>query len=136
MRVLVDTCIWSAAFRRNNSDNAIVKSEVAKLSEIVMEMRAHIIGPIRQEVLSGIRASEQFNLLRKRLAAFPDLEITTADFETAAEFFNVCRSKGIQGSNTDFLICAVSERHEMAIFTSDQDFGLFAKYLPIILYSI
>jgi hypothetical protein len=26
----------------------------------------------------------------------------------AAQFFNLCRSRGIQGSNTDFLICACS----------------------------
>jgi predicted nucleic acid-binding protein len=48
--------------------------------------------------------------------------------------FNLCRAKGIQGSNTDFLICAVAVRHDFTIFTTDGDFRLFAKCLPIVLY--
>jgi hypothetical protein len=40
----------------------------------------------------------------------------------AAEFFNTCRTKGVQSSNTDFLICSVSANHEIRIFTVDKDF--------------
>jgi hypothetical protein len=36
--------------------------------------------------------------------------------------FNMCQRRGIQGSNTDFLICAVAEMYELSIFTIDQDF--------------
>jgi predicted nucleic acid-binding protein len=49
------------------------------------------------------------------------------------QFLNV-RSKGIQGSNTDFLICAAAVRRDMAIFTIDKDFLRFAKCLPIVLH--
>jgi predicted nucleic acid-binding protein len=52
----------------------------------------------------------------------------------AAQFFNICRAKGVQGSNTDFLICAVAVRWQLAIFTTDGDFTLFAKHLPIVLH--
>lgn len=98
-------------------------------------MRAELLGVIRQELLSGIRDSTQFEKLRGRLRAFPDLPVTTADHERAAEFFNLCRAQGIQGSNTDFLICAVAERQQIPILTTDDDFGLFAKHLPIVLHS-
>jgi predicted nucleic acid-binding protein len=93
-----------------------------------------MIGPIRQEILSGIRDENQFKELEARLASFPDLSITTEDHVTAARHFNLCRQKGIQGSNTDFLICAVAVRNRLAIFTTDRDFISFAAYLPIILY--
>lgn len=43
----------------------------------------------------------------------------------------VHRSHGIQGSYTDFLICAVAEKHQMSIFTLDQDFENFSKHTPI-----
>ena len=56
------------------------------------------------------------------------------DYVTASKFFNLCRAMGIQGSNTDFLICAVAVRHKLAIFTADRDFVYFAKCLPIVLY--
>lgn len=93
-----------------------------------------IIGPIRQEILSGIRDETQFKELEARLNAFPDLPISAEDHVTAARYFNLCRGKGIQGSNTDFLICAVAVRHRLAIFTTDKDFALYAKHLPIVLH--
>jgi hypothetical protein len=63
-----------------------------------------------------------------------DLELHSRDFELAAEFSNTARSKGIQGSNTDFLICSVAHRHNLSIFTIDKDFILYSKILPISLY--
>lgn len=56
------------------------------------------------------------------------------DYVTAAKFFNLCRSRGVQGSNTDFLICAVAVRHDDAIFTTDVDFTRFARYVPVVLH--
>lgn len=90
--------------------------------------------PIRQELLSGVRDQTQFAQLEADLSAFPDLPVLTEDYVTAADYFNLCRSRGIQGSNTDFLICAVSVRKDMAIFTTDGDFRQFAGCLPIVLY--
>jgi predicted nucleic acid-binding protein len=93
-----------------------------------------MIGPIRQEILSGIRSESQFNNLKKHLDSFADLPILTEDYVEAARYFNLCRSKGIQGSNTDFLICSVSVRNELSIYTTDKDFYLFAKHIPIRLH--
>jgi len=93
-----------------------------------------MLGPIRQEILSGIKSDAQFKLLRDRLRAFPDIELMADDYESAAEFFNLCRSKGIQGSNTDFLICSVASRCNISIFTNDRDFKLYQKHLKIELY--
>jgi hypothetical protein len=88
-----------------------------------------MIGAIRQEILSGIRASEQYRKLRDRLRAFSDESLDEADYEEAASCFNRCRAKGLQGSNTDLLICAVSMRRKFAILTTDNDFAGFARIL-------
>lgn len=45
-----------------------------------------------------------------------------------------CRSKGIQGSSTDFLICAMAVRHDLLLFTDDRDFFSDKKVPPIRLY--
>ena len=132
MNVLVDTGVWSLAFRRKRPDEDSVI--VRELKELILEERAQIIGPIRQEVLCGIRHEAQFQRLRETLRAFPDLEVVHADYERAAEHFNRCRQHGIQGSNTDFLICAVAERQEMPIFTTDLDFSLFTGHVPVRLH--
>jgi len=132
MKVLVDTPIWSLALRRRGrAENSPTRAELAFLVE---DARVAIIGPIRQEVLSGIRERAQFERLREHLRAFPDVEIISEDYEEAASFYNQCRGKGIQGSNTDFLICAIATRNEFSIFTSDVDFTHFAKVLPIVLH--
>ena len=52
-------------------------------------------------------------------------------FEKAAEFSNICRSRGIQGSTTDFLICAVACLENLIIFTTDNDFENYRKRLPV-----
>ena len=105
-----------------------------ELRGLILEHRVEIIGPIRQELLSGLREKAQFEKLEKNLEAFPDIPLESADHTTAAKFFNTCRAKGIQGSNTDFLICAVAVRRQIAIYTMDMDFQQFAKHLPIILH--
>ena len=40
----------------------------------------------------------------------------------------------MQGSNTDFLLCAVAERRGLPILTTDRDFVRFAEVLPIELH--
>jgi len=131
VNVLVDTSVWSLALRRRKPEET---PPVRELRELIREGRAQLFGPVRQEVLSGIRARAQFRRLRDTLQAFPDLELVSGDFERAAELFNRCRQKGIQGSNTDFLICAVAERLDLAILTTDRDFPLFAEHVPVRLH--
>jgi hypothetical protein len=118
--------------RRGTSRNEPVTSALASLIE---DGRAVIIGPIRQELLSGIKERAQFERLREHLRAFADVTVTTEDYEEAAVFFNQCRDRGIQGSNTDFLICAVAVRNGFSIYTNDYDFAHFASVLPISLHS-
>jgi predicted nucleic acid-binding protein len=131
MKVVVDTSVWSLALRR---DKQSIFAPAQELRQLIQDHRVQMIGPIRQEILSGIRSEAQFSKLRKHLESFPDLPILTDDYVQAAKLFNLCRSKGIQGSNTDFLICAVAVRNKLSIFTTDKDFELFSKHIKIILH--
>jgi predicted nucleic acid-binding protein len=130
MKVIVDTCIWSCALRHKNPNIEIEK----KLKEIIKDGRLVIIGPIRQEILSGISKETQFGSLKEHLYPFEDVPLTTRHFIKAAEFSNSCMKKGIQGSITDFLICSVAYLENIEIFTTDLDFKNYKKYLPIELF--
>ena len=132
MKVLVDTSVWSLALRRRMPPN---DAAVSELRVLVDHGRIAMIGPIRQEILSGIRDRAAFERLRDHLRAFPDETLGTADFELAAEYFTTCRARGLQGSNTDFLICGVAHRRDFSILTIDRDFMRFASVLPIALHS-
>jgi hypothetical protein len=127
MKILVDTCVWSQVLRHKNPNQELA----AKLKDLIHDGRVCIIGPIRQELLSGITSIKQFNALKNGLSAFEDIPIRAEHFEKAAEFSNICRSKGIQGSTIDFLICAVAYVDKLVIYTTDKDFESYKKYLPI-----
>jgi len=129
MKVLVDTSVWSLALRRKDTkeDSVIIH----KLSQLIMDSMVVMIGPIRQEILSGISQEETFMSLKTKLEPYEDIKICSNDYETAAEFNNTCRRNGVQGSHTDFLICAVAHNYDLLIFTTDDDFANYAKFLPI-----
>ena len=137
MNVLVDTPLWSLLLRRNFHDLSAQEYELHKsTSDLITEGRAYIVGAVRQEILSGIREERQFEKLKAALRAFEEPPLEIADYETAAEMSNQCRASGIQGSPIDFLLCAVAQRRNWEIFTTDQDFVHFSRILPIKLHQI
>lgn len=94
MKVVVDTSVWSFALRRNSSTETSQTDDgvkVALLRDWITDGRVVLLGAIRQEILSGIRHPEQYVRLRDYLRAFPNVELATADYEMAAEFYNTCR---------------------------------------------
>jgi predicted nucleic acid-binding protein len=132
MNILVDTSIWSLAFRRKPADlNSIEQSLVQELSNLIQEGRAQLLGPVRQEVLSGIRNPDQFEKLRLALRPFRDEPLGLEDYETAAMASNRCRAKGIAMSAVDALLCAVALRKNLSIFTTDSDFKDYSRILPL-----
>lgn len=133
MKVLIDTSVWSLALRRRTP--TVRHPAVEALRHLIADARAAIVGPIRQELLSGIREKATFERLRDHLQAFPDELLNAGDYERAAEHFNTCRSRGLQGSNTDFLLCAIAERRRMPILSTDEDFIRYARVLPIDLHT-
>ena len=128
MKVIVDTPIWSYAFRTKNKE---YQSEIDELTLLIQDLKALIIGPIRQEILSGYSNISNFRKLKETLSYFDNTPILDPDYESAAELHNECRKKGIQGSHTDFLICAVAIRLDAPIFTTDQDFSQYENILNI-----
>ena len=133
--VLVDTSVWSIALRRQSKNlSSDQKNLILELEKLASDGRISIIGAIRQEILSGIKHNEQFTKLKKLLSSFVDLELSSETYILAASFYNKCTKRGIQGSNTDFLICATAVSYSLPIFTIDKDFKNFQKVLPIRLY--
>ena len=134
MKVIVDTPIWSLAFRRKNFSEENIT--INNLIVLMRNAQIEIIGPIRQEVLSGISDKNKFYEIKNKMSVFMDYAVQTSDYEFAAECSNECRMNGIQGSHTDFLICAVAIKNHWEIFTEDKDFFEYKKYLPIKIYEL
>ncbi len=132
MKVLVDTPVWSMLLRRRNVD----AGAVAELSRLILADQATLIGVVRQEILSGLRQADQYQRVRRSLKPYNEMTPAYDDYDTAAQFSNTCRHSGVQGSNVDFLICAVAIRYDLAIYTTDKDFHYYAKHLPIRLHIV
>jgi predicted nucleic acid-binding protein len=136
MMVLVDTPVWSLALRRRPEHLSTQEQQLTQaLAELIREGRVQMLGPIRQELLSGIREEAQFRKLRDYLRAFQEQVLEAVDYEEAAHMNNRCRTRGIAGSAVDFLICAAAHRRGWAILTTDHDFQNYASVLALRLHS-
>lgn len=111
MKVVVDTVVWSLALRRSEPHPEVWRI----LADLIEDQRVVLLGPVRQEVLSGYSDRRRFNRLRKHLDAFENEPILDEDYVLAAEYHNLCRKKGIQGAHTDFLICSCAVRLDAGI---------------------
>jgi predicted nucleic acid-binding protein len=137
VKVLIDTSVWSLALRRKRGSlKRPEKALVAELTDLIRDDRVVMVGPVRQEILSGLRADKEFERLCERLGDFPDEPLVTADFEEAARCNNRCRAAGVAGSPVDFLLCAVAVRRGLALFTTDADFMQYAQHLPLQLHRL
>ena len=130
MKVIVDTVVWSLALRRSHPEEEVRR----QLTSLIEDQLVVLLGPIRQELLSGYSQPAQFERLRDKLSYFENEPIADEDYLRAAEFHNQCRRRGIQGSHTDFLICACAFRLGASIYTKDHDFLQFFSILPISMY--
>jgi predicted nucleic acid-binding protein len=91
---------------------------------------------VRQELLSGLREQVQFNRMLRILQPFPDAEIKTEDYESAARMSNLCSSRGVANTSVDMLICAVAVASGIRILTTDRDFLRYVRVLPIQLFQV
>lgn len=126
MRIIVDTSVWSLAIRRHTPSK---HSEVKVLRRIIdQEEDIFLIGIILQEILQGVKKSEDFTRLKEHLSVFPLLEITREHYVRAAELKNCLSTKGIQVSTVDALIATAAIANNCYLFTNDKDFHHIAQH--------
>lgn len=121
MKLLVDTSVWSLALRRRASARPTAEESklVNALRDAITDARVAMLGPVRQELLSGIKEPAQFEKLKRALQPFRDAAIETADYEEAARLYNLCRSRGVECGPVDILICAAAWRRNWDVLTTD-----------------
>jgi len=129
--IACDTSALSHFLRRSTNTDDDVAVTVEKLID---SNELALFGIVRQELLSGIKLPAQFEQIDLTTQALPLFLADDEDHTTAAKFFNDCRSKGVQGSPIDFLICSMAVRRKFPIYTTDPDFDLYEPIIPIELY--
>jgi hypothetical protein len=129
--IACDASALSQFLRRTIDTQNDVALNVARLID---SNELALFGIVRQVLLSGIKLPAHFERVGNTTQALPLFFADDEDHTTAARYFNACRSKGIQGSPIDFLICAMAVRRKFSIYTTDPDFELYEPIIPIQLY--
>jgi predicted nucleic acid-binding protein len=135
VRVLVDTPIWSLAFRRRAVQGRAERALVHEWRRLVSEGNAVLPAPVRYEILSGLAHETAFERIRGLLRPMPEARFETADFEEAARCRTRCASAGLAAAPIDMFLCALSIRYGVPIFTTDRDFERYARVLPVRLHA-
>jgi predicted nucleic acid-binding protein len=101
--VLVDTAVWSVAFRRQPASLSVDQEKArTALASLIEANHAQLVGAVRQELLSCLRERLQYERLRDLLRAFRDVPLETEDYEQAGALSNACRLGGSLGIRAIF----------------------------------
>lgn len=124
MNWLVDTCVWSLAFRRNAESGA----PAVETLRSALKGAGHVFttGFILQELLQGFSGPKAREALLGRFSALGYIEPTRADHVEAADIRNICRRHGVQIGTIDALLIQLSRHHHLQLLTTDKDF-VFAR---------
>jgi len=129
MSLLVDTSVWSLAFRRDIRSSA---PEVDALRAAIDGGDAIVsTGLILQELLQGFAGPRARKDIVHRFAALPLLVPDRQDYIEAAGLRNVCRRAGVQVGTIDALLSQLCIRHELILLTTDGDFTTAARHCPL-----
>ena len=131
MNLVVDTSVWSLVLRRRSvdPDNPWVtafRGHVAAGDSLLL------VGPILQEVLTGLRWPRDVDRLLASLAPFPLVPLARGTYVLAAQISNRCRRSGVQTTTGDALIAAACVENGFPLLTADQDFVRIARHSNLI----
>ena len=127
--LLVDTSVWSLAFRRDVESRS---PQVLALQGALNGGEAIVTtGLILQELLQGFSGAREHKQLVERFAALPLIVPDRRDYIDAAQLRTSCRRAGVQIGTIDALLAQLCIRHELTILTTDGDFLLAARHCAL-----
>jgi predicted nucleic acid-binding protein len=131
--LLVDTSVWSLAFRR---DTEMMIPEVKTL-QYALEGSDQVFttGLVLQELLQGFAGPKARGQLIERFAALGFLQPDREDHIEAAEVRNSCRRHGVQIGTIDAVLVQLCLKHDLVLLSSDNDLRSAAKHIKFRLWS-
>ncbi len=133
MSLLVDTSVWSLAFRRD----AETSTQAVEVLRSALEGADQVFttGLILQELLQGFSGPKARDQLIERFAALALLLPDREDHIEAAEIRNACRRNGVQIGTVDAVLIQLCLRHDLILLSADNDFRSASKHIKFRLWS-
>jgi len=115
-RIIVDTTIWIEFFRSPDSTVA------NHLKDLLRQRRVVMVGMVMAEILQGVKAPKEANLVLTSFTKLPYSEMTKDRWQQAGEISASLRKKGTTIPLSDLVIaaCALAEGYE--VYTLDSHF--------------
>lgn len=129
---MVDTSVWSLAFRRDATKPA--REVVALRNALEGGDSVVTTGLVLQELLQGFSGPRDRSQIVERFAALPLLSPDRQDHVEAAELRNRCRRAGIQVGTIDAILAQLCIRHDLTLLTADNDFVGIAAHSTLRLW--
>lgn len=128
-RFLVDTSVWSLAYRRDAPPDV---PQVAVLrSALVGGEYVAMTGMVLLELLRGFIPARAQERILTDLAALELIEPTRDDYVEAARLANSCRQAGVQLASVDALLAQLAIANDLELLTTDRDFENAATVVPL-----
>lgn len=115
--IIVDTCVWIEFFREPESELTL------RLKGLLRERKVIMVGMVMAEILQGVKAPKEANLVKQNLEKLPYLEITRDTWASAGEISASLRGTGITIPLSDLIIAAMALSGDHEIFTIDPHFN-------------
>ena len=132
MSLLVDTSVWSLAFRR---DAEAATPEVNTLQHALDGAdQVFTTGLVLQELLQGFAGPKARSQLIERFRALGFLQPDREDHIEAAEVRNTCRRHGVQIGTIDAVLIQLSRKHDLVLLSSDNGFHSASKHIKFRLW--
>jgi predicted nucleic acid-binding protein len=135
--IVVDTSVWSLAFRRRNWPNGVTPGVVKLLQKLTKEkQQVAVPGIVLQELLSGVKDPAQWERIKELMDGYPLILATKEQSIEASNISNVCRRAGVAAATIDCLIAAQCIMLNGVLLTLDDDFKRISGCCGLRLYPI
>jgi hypothetical protein len=114
--IVPDLDILLKAFSRQTPEPLVVLA----FTRHVTDRRIHLVGWVRQGLLSRTADDRQFDRLNRLLEAFPDLRVLSTDHLQAARLSRRLRERSVTVSPWQALLWTVAERIGGVIWSGDR----------------
>jgi hypothetical protein len=131
--LLVDTSVWSLAFRRD----AEASTQAVEVLRSALEGADQVFttGLVLQELLQGFAGPKARSQLIERFTALAFLQPDREDHIEAAEVRNTCRRNGVQIGTIDAVLIQLCLRHDLVMLSTDNDFRSASRHAKFRLWS-
>lgn len=125
--IVVDTSVWVAALRRQDSREAVVLSQLLDADEVALPV------PVRLELVGGAAKADR-SRLRSALSALPLLYPSDDTWRLIDRWVDRARDRGDSFGVGDLLIAALASEAGGLVWSLDSDFDRLAALGVIDLY--